>query len=388
MLLLSLLVSSCEINQKKNLPEDGFTKIYNHPQENLAFYPESVTELTGGGYIFLSAVKDDSSEIEYPYTYLARTSASGEVEWAVSYDWLAPCSNLVRLGGSIGFVAMDLQFEASVVLIDPETGAETGRHDLGITMPLYSYSDAQGGLIVLGYDFVTLSSWISKFDGSYDLQQSTKLPINTDLEYLIQRHLNKTGEDYPFYIGEYSNAPGNGYFVNCFYNYTLRSVFLDLSSLGITGDIYSFQTEEGISSLIQKEGSLFGLTSYYEGNNYIVPEADINVLASQNIKDLPGTPFHELTYKAKVFAGRLESGDTEYELFVSQTNNNSVVIYQYAMDSDSLISTLYRDFDQRIEVNDFIQTRDNGIIVLADIYILGEYQRPVLIKFPAESFTR
>jgi len=239
---------------------------------------------------------------------------------------------------------------------------------------------------VLGYDFVTRSSWISKFNSSFTLQRSTKLPINTDLEYLVQRHLNKTGQDFPFYIGEYNNSSGIGYYVNCFYNYTLRSVFLDGSSLGSTGDIYSFQIEEGISSLIQKSGSLFGLTSYYEGNNYILPAVEINVLASQNIKDLPGDPLYELTFKAGVIAGDLTVGTDDQALFISQTNTNSIVIYQYDMNTDSLINTLYRNFNERVEVSDYIQTADKGIAILAGIHILGKYQRPVIIKIPVSEF--
>ena len=262
--ILLLILSGCEINQDEIMPEDGFLKIYNHPDEQLALFPESVVQLSDGSYIFISAVKDENSEIEYPYPSLVRTSKSGEVTWTMDYDWLAPTSKLILQNGSVGFVAMNQQFEAYVISIDAGNGMETAQHALDMTMPLSAYSDEQGNLVVLGYDFVTRSSWISKYNSSFQLQRSIQLPVNSDLEYLIQRHLNKTGQDYPFFIGAYSNNSGTGYYVNCFYNYTLRTVFLDVSSLAATGDIYSFQTEEGISSIIQKSGSLFGLTSYYE----------------------------------------------------------------------------------------------------------------------------
>ena len=61
-------------------------------------------------------------------------------------------------------------------------------------------------------------------------------------------------------------------------------------------------------------------------------------------------------------------------------------MYQYDLESDSLINTLYRNFDERIEVSDYIQTSDEGIAILAGIHILGKYLRPVLIKIPAETF--
>ena len=386
--ILVSLIQGCDIKQKEVMPEDGFKKIYNHPDEVLSYFPESVIELSGGGYIFISAVKDEDSEIEYPTTYLVSTSASGEVEWAMSYDWLAPSSRLIKHGNSLGFVAMNQQFEAHVVLVDPGNGNVQSEHDLEMTMPLYAYTDSDGNLVVLGYDFVSRSSWISRYSSDFTLQRSNKLPINTDLEYLIQRHLNKTGQDFHFFIGEYSNQDGTGYYVNCFYNYTLRTVFMDVSSLGATGDIYSFQIEEGISSFLPVSGSVFGLTSYYEGNNYIIPEAEIDVNASQNIKDLPGDPLYELTFKAPVVASEFMTDTEPFVLYTSQTNSNSIVIYQRQVEPDSLLNTHHHLFDQRVMVSDVIQTSDGGVAILAGIYILGKYPRPLLIKMPADPFIR
>ncbi len=379
-------ILSCDIKQEEILPEDGFTKIYNDPEEVLSYYTESVVELSGGGYLFISAVKDENAEIEYPTTYLVRTSASGEVEWTMFYDWLAPSSRLIEHGNSIGFVAMNQQFEAHVVLVDPANGTVQSEHDLEMTMPLYSYTDSDGYLVVLGYDFISRSSWISKFSADFTLERSNKLPINTDLEYLIQRHLNKTGQDFHFFIGEYSNENGTGYYVNCFYNYTLRTVFMDVSSLSATGDIYSFQIEEGISSFLPISGSVFGLTSYYEGNNYIIPEAEIDVNSSQNIKDLPGDPLYELTFKAPVAAIELNIETEKFALYTSQTNSNSIVMYQHQIEPDSLLTTHHHYFDQRVMVTDVIQTSDGGVAILAGIYILGKYPRPLLIKMPVDPF--
>lgn len=385
-ILLSLLLSACEINQKEVLPEDGFLKIYNHPDEDLSFYPESVIELNAGGYIFVSAIKDETSDIEYPYTNLVRTGASGEVEWNLDYDWLAPSSRLIYQDGQLGFVAMDPHLNAYVIQVDVASGEITGQHDLEMTMPLAVNTDAQGNLIVLGYDFVSRSSWISKYSSTYVLQRSNKLSVNTDLELPIQRHLNKTGQDYPFFIGEYSTDNGTGYYISCFYNYTLRTVFLDISSLEVTGDIYSFQTDEAVSSVIHKRGSVFGLTGYYEGNNYIIPETGLNVLTSQSIKDIPGEQLYELTNRARVITGSLITDQEDYALFISQTNSNALVIYQYSMETDSLVNTHYRLFDERIEVTDVIQTADKGLAILSGIHILGKYQRPVLVKIPEDTF--
>ncbi len=61
---------------------------------------------------------------------MVRTSATGEVEWTMTYDWLAPCFKSDSTGwSSIGFVAMNQQFEASVVLINPANG------NIAVSMP-------------------------------------------------------------------------------------------------------------------------------------------------------------------------------------------------------------------------------------------------------------
>jgi len=383
---LIVLMAGCEINQKEILPEDGFTKIYNHPDEQLSFFPESMIELESGGYLILAAVKDEESEIEYPLSYLVRTSASGKVEWSATLDWLAPSANLFHAGNEVGFVGMNQQFDAYVILVDPSTGDVSGTHPLEMTMPLAAHQDQQGNLLVLGYDFLTRSSWISRFSPDFVLQRSVQLSVNTDLEYLIQRHLNRTGQDFPFFIKEFQTPQASGYCVNCFYNYTLRSLFLDGSSLGITGDLYSFQLEEGISSLVHKSDSRFGVTSYYEGNNYLLPDVDIDVSVSQNIKDLPGTPLYELTFKAAVRSGTITGKTTDYALFVSQTNSSSIVLYQVDLESDSLVMTHYQSFNEHVEVADFIQTGDGGVAVLAGIHILGKYRRPVLVKMREDQF--
>ncbi len=161
---------------------------------------------------------------------------------------------------------------------------------------------------------------------------------------------------------------------------------MDVYSLSATGNIYSFQIEEGISSFLPISGAVFGLTSYYEGNNYIIPEAEIDVNSSQNIKDLPGDPLYELTFKGPVAAIKLNTETESFALYTSQTNSNSIVIYQHQVEPDSLLRTHHHYFDQRVMVTDVIQTSDGGVAILAGIYILGKYPRPLLIKRPVDPF--
>ena len=56
------------------------------------------------------------------------------------------------------------------------------------------------------------------------------------------------------------------------------------------------------------------------------------------------------------------------------------------LESDSLLNTHKREFDEGVEVRDIIQTADQGIAVLAGIYTLGKYKRPLLYKMPPTLF--
>jgi hypothetical protein len=85
-------------------------------------------------------------------------------------------------------------------------------------------------------------------------------------------------------------------------------------------------------------------------------------------------------------SGILSTDQDDFTLYISQTNDNSLVCYQYALESDSLILTHTRAFDEGVEVRDFIQTADKGIAVLAGIFTLGKYRRPLLYKLPPDTF--
>jgi hypothetical protein len=382
-----MLATGCEIKQDDIRPEQEFIKIYNHPDENIAYHPAGLLQLPDGGYLILSGVKVDTSIVEYPYANLIRTGPTGEVEWTRDYDLYAPAPRLFRLSGSVGFVAMDLQLNANAVEISTSSGDITGQHDLNLTMPLYSYVDRQGNLLVLGYDYVTRASWISLFDGSFGLQRSVKVNVNTDLENQVQKHQNKSGEQFPFFIGEWTEGSQGGYFVNCFYNYTLRTVYFESAGLTMLGNIYSFQTGEAISSLIHRTGNRYALTRFYSNNNYLLGDVEVDIHTSQNFNDITGVILHELVHDAKVLTRKITIGSTSYLLFSSQTNSNSMVTYQYAAEADSLIATHYHPFNERVEVGDLIQTSDEGVALLGRIYILGKYQRPVLVKLPVRNFS-
>ena len=153
------------------------------------------------------------------------------------------------------------------------------------------------------------------------------------------------------------------------------------------GNIYSFQTQAAVSSLIHRTEKRYALTRFYSNNNYLLGDVEVDIATSQNFNDLTGEMLHELVHDAKVLSKKITVGSNSYILFASQTNSNSMVTYQYAADADSLLATHYHQFNERVEVSDIIQTNEEGVALLGRIYILGKYQRPVLVKLPVRTFS-
>jgi hypothetical protein len=385
-----LLLSACEINQKDIKPEDQFIKIYNNQNENLSYFPVSVIQTSDGGYLILNGVKNDSSLFEYPSATLIKTNPIGEIEWTTETAWLAP-AGLIKLGESYSFIAMDKQNDANRINIDISNGNIGGNTELGLKMPLVARTNDANQFIVLAYNYVDRTSVIAMFDQNTTLVNSSELNINTDMVAQIQAHMNKTGSELPFFIGDWANENQSGYFVNCLANYTLRNVFFDKNIEPTGGDIYSFQARDALSSLVNKENNTFAMTRYYGGNNYISTNIEVDPNTSQNFNDYNQKQLYELVPEAKVVSKNIIKDDKNYIIFASTTNSNSVVLYQYSMgDSEGEEEAIYAeyiDFSDKIEVRDILQDEnDGGIILLLQHYFTGKYKRPVLIKIPLDKF--
>lgn len=386
LILLAGTLSSCELNQKDISPTDNFVKIYNHPDENLAFYAESVLQLADG-YLILSGIKNYNDNLnEYPTTSLIRTNSLGEVSWSNESEWRAPVSNLLTFNGATGFVAMNASEDAYFVEVNTENGSLSSRA-LNLKMPLAAFVNSDGNLAILSYDYVSWSSVISLFSPSFTLLNSVNLFVGDDLVVPVQKHLNKADTQFPFFFGDWQNESLSGFFVNCLSNYTLGVRFFTSDGNSTGGWIYSHQIENAVSSLLHKEGNLYGMTRYFNRKNYLNSTVEVDVTSLQNFNDSTQNPIPEIVPDAKVEAIRATFDNTDYLLFASTTNSNSIVIFKYSLDNDELLKEVEVSFAYNIEVRAIIQDpSDEGIILLAHHFVTGRYLRPVLIKIPKRDF--
>jgi hypothetical protein len=154
----------------------------------------------------------------------------------------------------------------------------------------------------------------------------------------------------------------------------------------VKGNIYSYQIDNALSSLEQRDDKRYAMTRFYEGNNYFLGDVEVDISTSQNFNDITNNVLNELTRKAKILSDRINVAGSDYLLFVSQTNSNSIITYQQSAETDSLLATHITPFNERVEVAGMIQTRDEGVAILAQIYVLGKYKRPMLIKNPSSLY--
>ena len=199
-LSIVFLITACDIDQSEFQPESDFVKIYNHPDENLSFYPVDVKELNDGGYLILTGIKDDSSDTEFPTAAVIRTNKKGEYMWMSESTWYSPVRDFLLFQDRTGFIAMNSQFESFIVFVDPETGTFTGQLSLELTMPLKSFQGFNDDVIVLGYDNLNRSSVVVRYSNSGIIQNKTFLNVNADLQNSVQKHMNKTSKQFPFLI--------------------------------------------------------------------------------------------------------------------------------------------------------------------------------------------
>jgi hypothetical protein len=378
---------SCEINQKDISPTDNFIKIYNDPNIDLAYFAESILQLSDG-FLILTGKKDYANILnEYPTASLIRTNILGEVIWSLDTEWRTPVSELIDLNNAIGFIGMDNDNNVSFIRINTDSGIEESSTSLDISMPLAAHKTIDEKLVVLSYNYVNKSSAISVFSSDLSLISTTYLFVGDDLIIPIQKHLNKSDTQYPFFIGDWKDENTNGFFVNCFYNYSLGVRFFETNGSSTGGWVYSHQIDNAISSLVFKEGDSYSISRYFNKKNYLSPSVTIDVNTSQNFNDSTQNPLAELVSDAKVKVLKIQFEGIDYILFASTTNSNSIVLYQYSLNDNTQLLTKEISFAHKIEIKGILQDHtDAGILILAQHFVDGKYLRPVLIKVPAKDF--
>ena len=392
LLILSSLIifaSGCDIKKSNIASNNNFMRVYDDPNFSASYYPLDMVQTDDNGFLILSGVKlDTAASLWKQSPYLLKTDDDGIKIWEARLDlpYVSPVPGILKNQDSYYTVCMDnLTLETQILKIDMNSGTASLYKTLSVKYPLYAYVTSTNDLIILSFDVVTRKSSITKYDANFTEQWQSNLDIVDDIRYQIIDHLNKTAQTFPFFIGEIKeNNLVTGYYVNCFINYTLSMVFVDVANGSTKGLLNGYQDDGAVSSAVSLENDTFAISRFSFGDNYILPKLYIDINTITSVKDLAGSLIPELNYDAKFISNRLNLRDKDVIVYASNTKDSQIAIYFFETGTTKLLNSKYFSDSNPIEVTSFVKTSEGGLAILTRTFVVGRFPRISLFKIAPE----
>jgi hypothetical protein len=386
MILYTGLLISCDVKKSNVDPSEEFSKIYDHPDMNMAFYPIDAEQTSDGGFLILS-VYTDTALSTFPLIYLIKTGRAGEKLWETWVD-KAYCSavpSLIPSDNNYLFVCMDaVNQETRVLQVNTSSGDISEFKTGALHYPLYCMKDSQGNIIVLNFDREKRISILSQYTDAFAEKWSLEFGIIDDVKSQIETHLAKTGRQFPFFIGEAGTSAISHYFVNCFYNYTMTLLFADAIEGSHTGTLYTYQDDAAVSSAVSVNGNRFALSRYYSGDNFVNPSVTLDPGAIQSVTDFTDFSIPELAPDAQVRCLHVTINEKDVIVYGSQTRTNQLVLYFYGAADSTLKSVRFYNDKYPVSLASMDYTQEGGLALLVQTYLIGRFPRINLIKLSPE----
>lgn len=369
--LIAVLFFSCG-NEEDYVPDSSFIKIYNDELFESAYIPMDIVQAGETGYFILSAF--DSWN-----TYILRVDENGAFMWyyTLPENYVNPINGLYYLDSAFYFFCMD-DISLSTYLMkatDQSMSAEVERSFGNIIYPLAS-SAIDDGYLIESYNRESYSTRLTKLNLDFGEIWNEEYSVEQDVEQAIISHLTRIGNRLPFFTGQ----AGNGYFLNGYYNYSMSMLFVNAGNGAQTGVINGFRAESAISSALYINGNTFALSRFDQGENFIIPKADLNTTATGISSDLNGNEHPEMTPDAFVNSKIINVNGKDAILFATSTKSGQILLYAYDALNGSLIGTHHLGRLNPYEAVSFVSTADGGLAVLGNTFVNGRFSRITLIK--------
>ena len=374
-----IVVAACDIRDNKDIvPNEQFVKIYDRNDFSAAVSSLDVEELPDGGFIVLGRRRVDA--YDFLGTYLMKADELGEYvsENDLSNDYAHPIGELTYVNGSLFFFAMSPATLETFLLEINTDGVLVNETPIGLTYPQYAAFD-NGNFILLSYDHESKESVLSIVGTDGSISQSARFTIGSgdEVEAPIISHFTRTGKPLPFFSGRMNSGM---YYFNGYYNFTLSLVFTDLSGGDPNGVLQGQRSQGGVSSALNLTGNSFAVSRFNFGDNYILPQTDIETGGISSSSDLGGFTIPELVGDAPFVLKRITVNQQNYVIYASDTNNKQIVLYAYDETTGELKGTTYLGFSNPFELASFRTTADEGLIVAGTAFVSGRFPRISIYK--------
>lgn len=381
-LSVAVSLSNCAEEENAALNAQRFTAIFDNSQFSQTFKPIDMVQTLDGGYLVLGERGLTTSN--FSGIYLLKISKLGnfEKELEVASTSVHPIGNLTPIGDKYYFMAMDENATAQLINVEQKLEVEPVVTPLSFTFPLaMAFVDNQ--FLVQYYDKENQETVLAKVSQAGAVGEFKNYPIgagSTNLDLVITNHFIRTGKKLPFMVGK---TAGNQYYFNGFFNYTFSLVFSDFSSddpFRVEGQ----QDQGGFCALMPLTGSKFAASRFNFGDNYFLPNVDINTGDITNISDdsglYDGLYFRELTPNALVKIHRATIDAKPVVIYGSSTISKQIGLYVYDENTGAFIKSKYLGFSNTYEIANIISTTDGGLAVSGVAYMAGRFPRICLFK--------
>lgn len=378
----AVFLNGCDIGKSDADPDSEFSKVYDNPDMNLAFYPVDAKQTSDGGFMILS-VYTDTALSTFPLIHLLRTDKTGKQLWEIWVDraYTSAIASLVNIGGAFHLVCMDaVNQETRIMRINENDRTVSEVSSNALKYPLYCMQDSQGDLLVLNFDRIGRYSVLTKYTDGFDEIWSRKFNIVDDVKYQIETHLEKTGRQFPFFIGQVGTGTPTHYYVNCFFNYTMTMLIVNAPGGDQSGILYTYQDDAALSSATSIDGSRFAITRYHSGDNFVNPSLELNLAGNQSITDFEDFSLPELAEDAPVRCLHQTLNGKDVVVFASQTRTNQVALYFYSATDGELQHVKFINEKYPVFLTGLEFTKEEGLALLLQTYLIGRFKRINLVK--------
>ena len=389
--LVPVLFAGCDIKKNTLAPDAVFTTIYNNNDMNSSYYPLGIAQDKSGQMLMLAGITNDTSKYTWAGTYIMAADTDGKFLWDNSMvtGFVNPVPNVISSGGGTYFICMDeVTLQAHLLQINTATkSASVIKTFDDIIYPLYAYQTSDGGIIIVSYDRTSRSSRITKTDAAFNEVWHKNFNVMEDTEAKVIAHLSKLGQQFPFFAGEMKSGTAvNRYFVNSFYNYSFSLLIIDAATGDQTGVVNGYRYDGAISAAMHLTNSKFAISRYTFGDNYVLPQADINPDEVASTNDLAGTKFPELNSDAKVIIKAKGEGSEKRIVYITSTKVGQLAMYQFNTDTTKLLKSNYYGHSNPVEIASAIDSNDGGMLLLCRLIVAGRFPRMALYKVSAGEF--
>lgn len=371
-LMLGLgLLFSCEKPDLTSLPS---LKIYDDQNGNKSFHPLSIVKSPSTpGYLCLSSY--DGWRIQ-----IMKIDQDGEFEWNVELpeNYINPSPELMVVQNEVYLVCMDnIGLYTRLLKVDEvnKTVFNVSAFE-SILYPVYAHYTGQN-IMILNCPLSWQVTGVHQVSANLDTtDQQAYLPINANVDDYILKHAMHTGKRWPIFIK--ATPDQQNYVVNAFYNYSFSTVFLgaDLSFKGVyNGPGY----DVGISALLPFGSGDYAVARnlnqnvFYNakaplGPNIVAMASSIEAQGNAELDDLNPTLIKSMTIRGE-----------NYRAFLSSTRSQQLLLSLYDQNG-TLKATKYIGKSVPIKACDFILTPNAELLILAEVRVMGSYNRIATVK--------